>query len=169
MKKTFQKGLLLFLLPLFAFTAIHKYYVSVTNINYSEKEKAIQITSRIFIDDFEELLKERYDIKANLATDDESKLSQTYIDKYFRSKFKLKINGEPQDYKFLGKKYDDDIMVCYIEIPNIDLTTVKSIEVQNQIFTDIYEEQQNIVHFKINGKKKSFVLIRESDKGMLKL
>jgi hypothetical protein len=34
---------------------------------------------------------------------------------------------------------------------------------------DLYEEQKNIIHFKIKGKKKSFVLIRESNKGMLNL
>jgi hypothetical protein len=37
------------------------------------------------------------------------------------------------------------------------------------VLTDIYEEQQNVLHFKMNGKKKSFVLMKDSDKGMLKL
>lgn len=169
MKKRLQKGLLLFLLPLFAFTGIHKYYVSVTNVNYSEKDKAIQITSRIFTDDFDDLLILRYDLDGKLGTDKELELATTYITKYFKSKFTVQINGKQVAYSFLGKKYEDDIMVCYIEIPNIDITTVKSIEVRNQLFTDIYEEQQNIVHFKVNGKKKSFVLIKESSKGLLKL
>ena len=35
-----------------SFATAHKFYVSVTNINYSEDDAAFQITSRIFIDDF---------------------------------------------------------------------------------------------------------------------
>ena len=50
--KFFKKSLLLLVLPLLAFSTAHKFYVSVTNINYSEKTEAIQITSRVFIDDF---------------------------------------------------------------------------------------------------------------------
>ena len=58
-----KKSFLILLLPLFAFTAAHKFYVSVTNVTYSEKNEALQITSRVFIDDLEEVLKERYDIR----------------------------------------------------------------------------------------------------------
>jgi len=34
---------------------------------------------------------------------------------------------------------------------------------------DLFEEQKNILHFKIKDQKKSFVLIRENNKGMLNL
>lgn len=169
MKKTIKKGLLVLLLPLFAFTTVHKYYLSVTNIAYSEKEDALQITSRIFIDDFEKILEERYDVKGNLATENESGIAMDYIKKYLKSKFTIKINDEYKTVNFLGKKYEDDIMVCYLEVPNIDFPTVESIEVQNEVLMDLFDEQQNVIHFKINGKKKSFVLIRENNKGMLKL
>ena len=73
------------------------------------------------------------------------------------------------DYTFLGKKYDNDVMVCYIEVPKIGFKNIKTVEVQSDILTDLFEEQQNIVHFKFNSKKKSFVLIRENNKGMLNL
>ena len=34
----FKRSLLVLLLPLFAFTAVHKFYLSVTNVEYSEKD-----------------------------------------------------------------------------------------------------------------------------------
>ncbi|MGB5497723.1 MAG: DUF6702 family protein [Maribacter sp.] len=167
--KYFKKYLLVLLLPLVAFTTVHKFYVSVTNITYSEKDKALQITSRIFIDDFEEVLLERYGLVSNLATDSESALADEHIEKYLKTKFLVYINGEQKQYKVLGKKYDNDIMICYLEVTAVDLDNAKSIEVQNDLLTDLFDEQQNVVHFKINGKKKSFVLIKENNKGMLNL
>lgn len=155
--------------PLLAFTPPHKFYVSVTNINYSEKDHALQITTRIFIDDMEQLLKERYGIDPQLDTEEENKMADAYIQKYIKSRFSLKVDGADKDYTFLGKKYDNDIVICYIEVPKINIANVKEIEIQSRLLTDIYPEQQNVVNCKILDKRKSFMLIRDSDKGMLKL
>lgn len=167
--KYFKKSLFVLLLPLLAFTVAHKFYVSVTNISYSDKDRSIQITSRIFIDDFENVLQERYGIETHLATDAETSLANEYIEKYLRTKFLMFVDGEKEDYIFLGKKYDNDIMICYLEIPEVPIAEVKSLEVQNELLTDLFDEQQNVVHFKVKGKKKSFVLIKENNKGMLNL
>lgn len=165
-----KKLLLLLVLTTFLVSFVpHKFYVSVTNINYAEKSSSFQITTRIFIDDMESLLLERYGIKAKLATDQELALANDYIEKYFRSKFTVKINGDYQKYTFLGKKYDTDVVICYLEIESVDKDTLDSIEVQNEILTDLFEEQKNLVHIKVSGTKKSFVLIKENNKGMLNL
>lgn len=163
-----KKRFLILVLPLLAFVAVHKFYVSVTNINYAEKEKALQITSRIFIDDFDVLLKERYGITANLATKTEDKNSESYIQKYISTKFHITINNKPVPVKYIGRAYDNDIIILYLEVEDVVLDELKSIEVENAILTDLFEEQKNLVHFKFNGVKKSFVLIKGSNKGMLK-
>lgn len=168
--KTAKKMLLPLAMVIFlSFTSAHKFYVSVTNMVYSEKDEAFQITSRIFIDDMDALLKERYGIVAKLATPNESKVAQEYIEKYFRTKFAVAIDGKLVDYKFLGKQYDKDVVICYLEIPKVKLSEIKSLSVQNEILTDMFEEQQNVVHIKWKGHKKSFVLIKENNKGMLNL
>ena len=158
-------AMLLFL----SFSSAHKFYVSVTNIVYSEEDSAFQITSRVFIDDLDKLLEERYGIEAKLATPKESKIAEEYIEKYFRSKFVVELDGKVVPYNFLGKKYDTDVAICYLEIPNVKLSEVKTMSVQNEVLTDLFDEQQNVVHVKWNGNKKSFVLIRENNKGMLNL
>lgn len=164
-----KKSLFLLVLPLFAFASLHKFYVSVTNVGYSEKDQALQITTRIFIEDFNAVLKERYGLDARLSTAIESPQSDAYIEKYFRAKFGVEIDGSLAPYAFLGKKYDNDIMVCYLEVPKIDLAQHKSIQIRNDLLTDLYEEQQNVVHFKIKEQKKSFVLIKERNTGVLNL
>jgi hypothetical protein len=167
--KFWKKGFLILFLPLMAFATVHKFYVSVTNISYSEKDDALQITSRVFIDDLEKVLEVRYGIKADLATDNESELADEYLEKYLRQKFVIEINGENRPFDFIGRKYDNDLMIYYFEIAKINLPSVTSIQIENEILTDLYDEQQNVVHFKIKGKKKSFVLVKSDTKGMLKL
>lgn len=169
MKKARMIWLPLAMVLFLSFTSVHKFYVSVTNMVYSEKDKAFQITSRIFIDDLDDLMEERYGIRSQLATPNESKLADEYLEKYFRAKFVVEVNGKPMNYSFLGKRYDKDVAICYLEIPNLNLNDVKSISVQNEILTDLFDEQQNVVHVKWAGHKKSFVLIKGNNKGMLNL
>ena len=160
--------LFLLALPLLGFTT-HKFYVSVTNIKYVEKEDALQITTRIFIDDLEALLLERYGIEAGLATPEELSTADDYIEKYLKAKLLLRLDGELRSYNFLGKRYDNDVLICYLEIAKVNRPDLKTIEVQNEVLTELFEEQQNLVHLNVRGKKRSFVLYKESNKGMLNL
>lgn len=164
-----KKCFLLVFLPLFAFTTAHKFYVSVTNVGYSEKEDALQITSRVFIDDLDAVMKERYDIYTALDTERESPLADEYLEKYLRTKFVVEVNNEPKTYDYIGKKYDNDVVIFYLEVPQLKYPEVRNIQIQNEMLTDLFDDQQNIVHFKIDGKKKSFVLMKENTKGVLNL
>lgn len=167
--KIVRTVVLFMMLPLFAFTGAHKFYISVTNVDYSEKDEAVQVITRIFIDDMNAVLKERYGFASSLGTDKESTLDKEYLEKYLRAKFLVEINGEVAKYDFIGHKYDSDMVICYLEVPNIPLETLKQIGITNEVLTDIYDDQQNVVHMKVNGKKKSHVLIKSHIKGMLNL
>lgn len=102
-KKSKMALLPMVLFLMVSFATAHKFYVSVTNINYSEDDAAFQITSRIFIDDLDKLLKERYGIEAKLATPNESKVADEYIEKYFRTKFLVELDGETCQLYFSWK------------------------------------------------------------------
>ncbi len=169
MRKKFSLWLLLLAMPLLAFTAAHKFYLSVTNVDYSEKEQSLQIISRIFIDDMEAVLEARYEVDPALATEAESPEADAYIERYLRAKFNVSVNGQRQEYRFLGKRYDKDLLVCYLEVSGVPQSSLKSVEIDNSVLTDLFEEQRNLVHFNILGNKKSLVLTSEGTKGMLNL
>ncbi|SNR82034.1 hypothetical protein SAMN04488009_0237 [Maribacter sedimenticola] len=167
--KFLKIGLLTLLLPFFAFTGVHKFYISVTNVDYSEKDRSVQIITRIFIDDMNSVINERYGIPAKLGTDRESSMDREYLEKYLRTKFVVEINGETVTYDFIGKKYDTDMVICYLEVPNIQRDELKQIGITNEVLTDLFDDQQNVVHIKVDNKKKSHVLIKSHTKGMLNL
>ena len=164
-----KKALLILILPLLAFATVHKFYISVTNVKYSQKDKALQITCRVFTDDMNTVLLERYGIETALGAEEESPEGQEYLKKYVQSKFNISINGKPVAYTILGKKYDTDVIIMFLEVPNVDLPNITNIGIDNKILTDLFDEQQNVLHFNIAGKKKSFVLLKSDTKGMLNL
>ncbi len=168
MSKNIRLGILVLIIPfIFSFTIAHKFYLSVTEVNYSEKDQSIQMLSRIFIDDLESVLEERYEKEFNLSTSEELKDANQYIERYLKSRIGLEINNKNLTFSFLGKEYDNDVVKCYLEVSNVDLDTIKSIKITNTTFFEFFEEQQNIIHFKFEKHKKSFILIKGNDKGVL--
>lgn len=157
--------LLIVILPLMAFSGFHKYYISVTQVDYIQEKQSLQITTRIFIDDFEKVLRERYNENIVLAGKEETKEVNKYIETYLRSKIRVRINDKDMNLIFIGKEYDIDIIQCYIEIQNV--TEVKSIEITNEVLFDLFEDQQNMIKTKINSNQKSFLLNTNNKKALL--
>ena len=158
-----------FFLCLLSWSGTHKFYLSVTQVNYSEKEHSLQITSRLFIDDLNSLILERYSIDAHFETKDQHPLAMQYLEAYFQKKFKLIINGKALEYQILGQKRDTDVVVFFIEAKDVYLNDIYELEVYNALLTDLFDEQQNVVHLKMHNQKKSFLLMKDKPSGLLKL
>ncbi|AXT58317.1 peptidase E [Aquimarina sp. AD1] len=155
-----------FLVSLSSFTALHKFYVSVTQIEYKEEEKSLQIISRIFVDDIEEVLRKRYDETIELVSNEQEEKVDQYLTTYLKQKLSITVNGEEVFFNFIGKEYDNDLVLCYLEVENVE--SLKTIVVSNQVLMDFFDDQQNIIHVKKQEKRKSLILEKEKDQGMLK-
>ena len=146
---------------------MHKYYVSLTEIEYVKEERSVQIITRIFIDDFENVLRNRFYEGLTLDTEKENIETNDYIEKYLKDKLKITINHKEFSFNFLGKEYEDDMILCYLEIQNID--RISSIRVENKLLYEMFPDQKNMVRFKIHSVNKTILLIKENDKGVLNL
>jgi len=145
--------------------ATHKYYLSVTDITYNKEEGSLQMITRLFYDDLEDVLRERY--KEGLTVDETSNQEELdlYIRKYMNAKVIIKVDGETKTLSYLGKEYEDDYVVCYVEITGVDSLT--TLEIDNTLLMDAFTEQKNMVHTDILGKKKSLLLVDGNAKAVL--
>ena len=146
--------------------ALHKFYVAIYQINYVPQKKMIQITSRIFLDDLNDALENKYHKKTFIGTEKETPEDEVMLKKYLAEKFALKVNGQLKPMVFLSKELENNVVICYLYIKEV--TKINSLEVQNSIITEVYSEQQNIIQSNINGVKENLLLTDEKIKGMLK-
>ena len=162
----FQRSILLLLvIPLLSFSA-HKYYLSLTQIEYNQENKSLEIIINVFMDDIELALNKDYDINLQLTTDLELKNSDEFFRKYLKDKLHFKLQDNTLEFKYLGKEYEGDLVYFYLEIPNIE--TPQPLEVHNEILLQHFEEQQNVVKLKVGKKRKSKILNQKNDKALLK-
>ncbi|WP_339649637.1 DUF6702 family protein [uncultured Salegentibacter sp.] len=139
----------------------HEFYLSVTEIEYNNEKQSLQIITRVFIDDFEDVLNERYGADLQLSEEAEEGAVAENISKYLKQKLRLQVNGEELQLNYLGKEYDADQLILYIEVEN--LAPFNKIEVTNEILTDLFDDQKNVVHVKVNDKTKSLLLMRQQE------
>ena len=148
-----------------SFNTLHKYYVSITQIEFVKEQQSVQIISRIFIDDFESVLRKRYDKSITLDRGDDETQIDDYIKKYLLTKIEISINNKEVIPNFIGKKYDNGIMHCYLEIENVK--SISTFQIKNKVLFDMFEDQKNVIRTNINNKNKTVVLTAQNGKGLL--
>ena len=95
--KTKHSFFLLLLVPLMAFT-VHKYYLSLTQIAYNNKEKTVEVIINVFIDDVETALNKIHSKDFRLNTIKEPANTDIYFEKYVQDHIQFKIDDIPVTY-----------------------------------------------------------------------
>lgn len=140
---------------------IHPFHVSVTDIKFKEELKSIQISTSIFLDDLELGLK-AYTGNQTLDIVDEASWDfvQTSLKPYVLSKFLIRDEkGRKYDLNYIGAEIEDDVMWCYLEIEKVK--KLKSVTVTNEILHEVWNDQENLIHFSAFGDTKSARLFKE--------
>ena len=159
MKKTFALLITLVLLCSVSMKA-HETYLSVTEIEYKQDQKSLQIISRVFIDDLEDVLSKRYQKDISLSYKEDLEMNKDLIEKYVNKKLSISVNGENRKLKLLGSKFDADQIVMFIE--GVDIEDFNNITVENLILTDLFDSQKNIVHVKKGDEIESMLLVKDN-------
>ncbi|APG61256.1 DUF6702 family protein [Christiangramia salexigens] len=139
-------------------SAFHDTYLSVTEIEYKQEQESLQIVSRVFIDDFENVLSKRYQSEVSLSYKEDLKKNKQLISRYINQKLNINIDGEKRSLKLLGSKFDADQIVLFIEAKNIN--SFNRVKVENLLLTDMFDDQKNIVHVKYGDKIESMLLVK---------
>jgi len=166
MKKIVLYALITLLFFVVTSFVIHKFYVSIYQINYAPEKKMVQITSRIFIDDLNAVLYKKYNKKTFLGESNESPDDIILMKKYILDNFSIKVNGLQKPIHYLSKEIETNVVICYFNIK--DISKIKTLEVKNTVLLELNSEQQNIIQSTIYGKKQSLLLTEDNFSGMLK-
>ncbi len=111
------------------------------------------------MDDIELALNKDYNIDLQLTTKKELKNNDVYFEKYLKNKLQFKVDDVKKNFNYIGKEYDGDLVLFYLEIENIE--ELNSIEVSNKILLEYFDTQQNLIKTKVNKKHKSIMLTKD--------
>lgn len=131
----------------------HPFHVSVVEIEHNAADKTLEISCKIFTDDFETVLAKNYKTKVDLINPPNKAAMDTLVKKYILSHLSIRVNGKPVVLDYLGFENENEAAYGYIQAENI--ATVNKIEITNSILYDKFDDQVGIMHVKVNGNRKS--------------
>ncbi len=141
------------LIPAFFLAFFHPFFVSVTEIRHNEKSKSIEISSKVFFDDFETALEKKYQTRIDILKPADRKKVDQLIQDYLSKHLKLVVNGKPVTMNYLGYEIQEDGAWCYLEVPKV--SRISKIEITDDILFDEHDSQVNMLHVTVNGNRKS--------------
>jgi hypothetical protein len=157
-------GIALVVFALLGF-GMHKFYVGIFQINHAADKKMLQITMRIFPDDLNRALENKYKRPFHVGEKEETPDDAAKMQQYIAGNFAIKVNGKPCPIDFRSKEIQNAVLVCYYRIT--DISKIRSLSIRNKILFDYVTEQQNIIQTTVGGEKNSLLLTVDNPEGTL--
>ena len=144
-------GLLLFCLT--ASRLAHDFHASVTQMQYNPKEKAFEISIRLFTDDLEKALTQELNTPVRLSPGSKS---DAILEKYIQARFSyVTPQKQPKSIKYVGHEVEADANWIYLEMPYTDV--FRGGLLKQNVLMEAFEDQVNMVNIQYQGQKKTFV------------
>jgi hypothetical protein len=148
-----MKRLVFFCIIVLGFSFAHPFYLSVTDLKYNTKEKAIQASVKVFVNDLEAALKKISKKPVDLINPKDTAQTNKLLAAYLATHFNLKLNGEPKTFDFIGFELEQEAIWLFVEFKKCNLP--KKVEIENAVLYDFIKDQTNIVNMEVNGKLKN--------------
>ncbi len=144
-------------------TLVHDFHLSKTDVHYKTEQEALQLTVHTFIDDTEAGLKELENLDYKFFESTEHELTDSIFSVYLKENISIVIDGVEQEFVYLGKEASDDIQGVYSYLEVEGLSSFENITIRNSILMDQFDDQKNIINFKVDNKSKAFHILTKGD------
>jgi hypothetical protein len=131
----------------------HPFFVSVTEVNQNAAEKSLEISCKFFADDFEQTLEKAYNTHLDIVSAKDKAAFDKIIPDYIGKHLQLAADGRPVKLTYVGFEKEKESAYAYFEVQNI--SSVKQLDAVNSLLHDFKNEQINIMHVTVNGKRQS--------------
>ena len=131
----------------------HPFYVSITSVDYNPSKKRVEVSCRLFYDDLEVALKNQLGQHIDVIHPKNKAAADSAISKYIRQNFKINVNNQPRNLRYVGYEIEEDVAWCYLEVS--DVPAISRLDIVNQLLFKDFKNQSNIMHIKVNNTKKS--------------
>jgi hypothetical protein len=148
--------------PFAAKAGHHPLFVSVTEIELNTKDKTLEISCKIFTDDFEKTLRQNYKTTVDLLKPKDKNAMNKLVSDYVQKHLLLTVDGKKTTLQFLGYEQNEEGILSYYQVNNIQ--SVKKINITDNILYDYKKEQIGIIHVTVDGNRKSTKLNNPEDK-----
>ncbi|MBS1948559.1 MAG: hypothetical protein JST47_12410 [Bacteroidetes bacterium] len=133
--------------------SMHPLYITVTEINHNAQDKDLEISCKIFTNDFEAALEKAYHTKVDLSDPKIKPAMDKLVGDYIPKHFRIKVDGKAVVMEFIGTEKQTDATWAYFQVNNVP--SVKRLDIMNNLLYEAFDGQIGIMHVTVMGNRKS--------------
>ncbi|MEM6377634.1 MAG: DUF6702 family protein [Bacteroidota bacterium] len=144
----------------------HPIHLSVTEVSAEDAQSELNFSITFFMDDFGVAAKyPKYADAINTGKMTVDELILQHLQKHL----KVKVNGKALKYKIKRKESNFPSVTCYLDLQKLP-KELSTLEIENTLLLELFDDQKNMVHIRIPGKKQgSMILDHKKKSGLAKL
>ena len=132
--------------------ALHAYHSTITELRYNAAKKQLELSVKVFTDDFEKALSQGQPTHVNLTEAGPRPL--VLASAYLRRTLQVSTTaGVPLQLQVLGMQAENDGYWFYCKVPLP--SPVSGVKLRQAALLDAFSDQMNIVNIEANGQKQS--------------
>jgi hypothetical protein len=131
----------------------HPIFVSVTEIEHNAAQKMLEISCKLYTDDFEKTLRMHTKEKVDLLNPVLKKQMDVLVNNYIQQHLILQADGKKLALQYLGFEQQEEGIVSFFQAANIN--SLKKLDITNNLLYEYKTEQLGIIHVAVNGNRKS--------------
>jgi len=133
----------------------HPMYCSITNMDIDAQRRSIVLSIRLFTDDLETILHNKYNVDGWIGTPNEHRDSRQLLMEYLNERFSITVNNVEKmalvTDSIVFDKDEESVMWFYLK--GVAQQPIRKIEVDNRLLNDFFSSQNNMLIISVNRKE----------------
>jgi hypothetical protein len=133
---------------------LHPVHVSVTNLDLDPVRGQVELSVKIFADDFQDLILHKYGVQLNLVGQEDPGEKIAAVHQYMQEALRLVFNGEEAaDLEFVASELNEEAIWLFYryDFPG----KIRRVDIVNRVMLEKFTDQTNLMivsyHDKQNG------------------
>jgi hypothetical protein len=135
----------------------HPIHVSVTNMDLDPGRGTVELSVKIFADDFQDLIFHRYSVQLRLTEQENPGDKIDAVNRYIASALQMEINGKPAEgLQFLESRLNEGAIWLYYKYNYGG--RINSLKIRNTLMLEKFDDQTNLLIVAYNDKENGYMM-----------
>ncbi len=131
----------------------HPFHVGVVEIEHNPTVRTLELSCKLFTDDFENALRTRYQVAIDLSAPAKKTAMDSLVARYIREQLVLSLNGKKISGTYLGFEQDKEAVYAFVEYASP--VTPQQLQADCGLLYEQFTDQINIFHVTVGGRRQS--------------
>jgi len=136
---------------------LHPIHVSVSNVDLDPSGGKVELSVKIFADDFQDLILHKYGVQLNIVEQEGPGDKISAVNEYIEEALQLVFNGkETADLQFVEAALNEEAIWLFYRYDHPG--KIRKVDIKNRIMLEKFSDQTNLMIITFNEKQNGYRL-----------